>query len=493
MRNWTRLIGMAAVIVAATSVVAYAGAPDKGPAPSTSIVTLKLDETIVAKAMENGNALLAKAKWTTVLQENRTQSTPDIRLAVAGRTLLFQGPAKGYENGNDAFWALDLETGQKRWDASRVHFIESARMGPSDDQIEILMDLGPDLQVIRLSAKTGEQAAYPPAKFDNAEAPGVVSLATLADQQIIAGITKFDRSKYPPGSMGGITPAMINAPVVPGVRAYDYRTGQQQWATPVAGGAETISQPVVAGGAVYVVADQTTGSGTNPNPIPIPNSKTNRNLNPTTNPKSILLALDAKSGVLLWSAPPETGRQFKPVVQGQLVVTGKENGELIAYDVRTGREKWRAAISPDCDPAKSKFESIFTSFNQLFIDKELLVAPIPTYNVGANLNPNVKKEQRDGGGMAVFDLQSGKQAGYYNGITIWDVNGKGQIVPTKILHVHNDTIVGSGCMGINRKTLRLEWYIPSEAAIVADRMLYVYPKTQEGGPARIYAIPLEAW
>jgi len=79
----------------------------------------------------------------------------------------------------------------------------------------------------------------------------------------------------------------------------------------------------VVAGKVYVTVDQST----------YPGGLVNR-----FDASSYLLALNAADGKVLWRTPTIEARQLAPAVQDQVLVTGTEKGELIAYDAQTGKE-----------------------------------------------------------------------------------------------------------------------------------------------------------
>ena len=133
---------------------------------------------------------------------------------------------------------------------------------------------------------------------------------------------------------------------------------------------------------------------------------------------------------------------------------------------------------------------------------------------GAGRNPATGPAQVEQvcGTLALFDMPSGKQVGYFGGIKrqvqrgvnippgMRRTSGIPELQATlgmlEILHVAKGTIYARtsvDCMAIDRETLRVQWCIPTPAAAVGDGMLFV---SVANGPAnlggvKIVAVPLE--
>jgi len=255
------------------------------------------------------------------------------------------------------------------------------------------------------------------------------------------------------------------------VRSFERKTGHLQWAVPVPGQWHNATVTEVAEGRVYVFA---TARGS------------------ATTQKGFMMGLGAGDGKVLWKNELDVSSN-KAVVRGSELFTLAGNSAVTAYDGQTGKQLWRTALSKDCDPAKSKLGDLCFQ-GGLCLDKDRLYAAINTYP----FNPDgpADRAARDVGaedGVAVLDLQTGKQTGYFNDKGVTDRSAN----PINDLHVQGDVVIaerfGLGCLGIDRKTLQLEWYIPASRTVTADGVLYVNTLTATGAATtEILAVPVEA-
>jgi outer membrane protein assembly factor BamB len=136
----------------------------------------------------------------------------------------------------------------------------------------------------------------------------------------IAGDTLFIGTSFT--SEGAVDP--------PVVYALELATGRQRWRTVLDRGTDLQwAAPVVAGGQV-LVADTLS--------------------HPGSAPTSHLHALDAGTGRIRWKADLHTSQQgfsaAPPVVAGGLVYVATASSTLLALDVNSGREVWRARGFP---------------------------------------------------------------------------------------------------------------------------------------------------
>src|SRR6185295_19330946 len=203
----------------------------------------------------------------------------------------------------------------------------------------------------RLAKDTGEESTLWQVSFGPAEGLGgfISYKATIAGEQVIT-----NGNNAMPGQAGG-APGSSRGPVPMSIHSLNRKTGTQQWATEVDGGATGTSQPLVVAGRVYVTVDQSVYS--------LPSGNT------VKSQKSYIVALNAEDGKLVWRTPPIEARQFAPVIAGPLLLTCTEKGDVVAYDAPTGKEKWRAPVSIDVKGAITPVEA------QLFVDKEQLLVP----------------------------------------------------------------------------------------------------------------------
>jgi len=471
------ILAIATAITLATSLTGKT----RGEAPAGGLVMSPVvDEATQTKATAKGAALLAKAKWSTA------QEKPPYEMAAVGQTLLGYGaPYKTV--------ALDLQTGQIQWTSKsdgQVGNVATSALAPSDNGLEVVQPGSGELLLKRLANGTGEESIvwhYPIERpYPNAK-PGIKEIditphATFAGEQVIADGESWWR--------GGGSPSVPY--VVPmSIRSLDRKTGAQQWATKVDGGAAYISQPLAVAGKVYVTVDQ---SGA---------AIVNESIQPMKSPKSYVVALDVKDGKVVWSTPPIATRQFAPVIAGQLLLTGTDKGDVVAYDAQTGKEKWRTSLSADVKSVGTALETqalygpiLPRPANLLFVDKDQLLVPMRLRQDLSGLAAATNKTWILGA-FATVDIQSGRQTGYFGGFS--------QVVmyppDTTVLGVHGDTIfatVRNWCiMGINRKTLRLECFIPfvGPGATLSNDVLYLTAKSSntDRALAKIYALPLAAW
>jgi hypothetical protein len=127
-------------------------------------------------------------------------------------------------------------------------------------------------------------------------------------------------------------------------------------------------------------------------------------------------------------------------------------------------------LSKDCDPAKSTIGMLGRNNNVLAGDG-FLVAAI-TY-------PGDNPPQ---GSIAILDLETGKQTGFFDG------NGLA-LVPGS-LQIHGDLLIGhisyaqpapQNWIAIDRKTLCPVWQVPANAAVAAGNVLYCATNPEVNG------------
>jgi len=200
--------------------------------------------------------------------------------------------------------AFDARTGRLRW---------TYRTGPNafvravgSGLVVVAADYGP---LIGLDLATGQERW----RFE---------LASLqaAEYGTVAGDTLFIGTSFP--SEGAVDP--------PVVYALDVATGGQRWRSVLDRGTDLQwAAPVVDGGQV-LVADTLSHEG--------------------SAPTSHLHALDAGTGQLRWKADLHAGQQGffaePPVVAGGLVYVATASRRLLALEVDSGREVWRARGFP---------------------------------------------------------------------------------------------------------------------------------------------------
>jgi outer membrane protein assembly factor BamB len=200
--------------------------------------------------------------------------------------------------------AFDARTGQLRW---------TYRTGPNafvravgSGWVIVAADYGP---LIGLDLATGKQRW----RFELAS-------SQAAEYGTIAGDTLFIGTSFP--SEGAVDP--------PVVYALDLATGRQRWRSVLDRGTDLQwAAPVVHGGQV-LVADTLS--------------------HPGSAPTSHLHALDAGTGQLRWKADLHADQQGffaePPVVAGGLVYVATASRRLLALEVDSGREVWRASGFP---------------------------------------------------------------------------------------------------------------------------------------------------
>ena len=200
--------------------------------------------------------------------------------------------------------AYDARTGRLRW---------TYRTGPNafiralgSGWVIVAADYGP---LIGLDLATGKQRW----RFELAS-------GQAAEYGTIAGDTLFIGTSFP--SEGAVTP--------PVVYALELATGRQRWRTVLDPGTDLQwAAPVVNGGQV-LVADTLS--------------------HPGSAPTSHLHALDAGTGQLRWKADLHADQQGffaePPVVAGGLVYVATASRRLLALEVGSGREVWRASGFP---------------------------------------------------------------------------------------------------------------------------------------------------
>jgi hypothetical protein len=426
----------------------------------TTAVGPQLDDASLEPATARGNELLAKAKWRAALRNSGT------RMAVAGPWLVCTGGLEG----TTAKGALDVRTGEVLWEVKGSP--ETEMMVGSDAGIDFCEARSGALLCNRMAKETGAVTELWRAEL--AEAPAgfwvLMPGGVIAGEQILVGGAYATLER---GSIMGRPPAAAMS-----IRSLERKTGKVRWATPVEGGAAA-AVVTAAPGRVYALVDLVAGG--------------------SAAAKSYVLALNDADGKVLWRSPTEGVRQFPPVAVGGLVITGTDKGEMVALDEQTGKERWRRAISAECDAAKSKIGTMVISTGRLYVDKDLVLAPVTLPPVGAaggaNRDRSAEVEQIFGA-MAAFEVQSGKQVGYFGGIKRTQ---RPLVTPLEFLAVQNGMIfarMARSCLGINRKTMQLECYIKATAATAADGVMYVNTKFSPnafdtGGD--IHAVPLGAW
>jgi outer membrane protein assembly factor BamB len=487
----------------ATNVRAEGGEP---------VISPPIDEAMLARAKANGEALLGKAKWKVEVPNGT------INITAAGQTVFCQLS----QSANSGVTALDAKTGNKRWDAGATvpkgmaDRVEAAaatqplggiaaqprwgvllRLQEEPNQPDLVyLEGGDPMRLCALAEETGKRTVLWTRSAVGDAADGVgggrpplgapygdAEVATITETHVIlGGRNTLVGEGGPMGTRVG--PLRISC--------FDRKTGEPQWSTEVPGGAAGTSKPVVADGRVYVMVDQ---AGSNPEP------------------KSFLMTLNLTDGKELWSTPVEKAALCAPVVAGALVLTASQNAEAIAYDAQTGKEKWRSAISPDCDVAKSKLTSMSMNGVQLCVDEERVVAPVvgldnsravtTTRAAGLPVRQGMGAPRAAAGvsarGLAVFDIKSGKQTGYFNGKLerTGDVAGttNRSVARRPFLRVYKGTIVWNGDTGVDLKTLRLGWRIETQGLALARDTLYISEKGPGDwrAPVVIRAVPLDAW
>jgi outer membrane protein assembly factor BamB len=200
--------------------------------------------------------------------------------------------------------AYDGRTGRLRWTyrTSPNAFIRAIGSG----WVIVAPDYGP---LIGLDLATGKQRW----RFELASSQG-------AEYGTIAGDTLFIGTSFP--SEGAVDP--------PVVYALNLATGRQRWRTVLDRGTDLQwAAPVVDGGQV-LVADTLS--------------------HPGSAPTSHLHALDAGTGQLRWKADLHADQQGffaePPVVADGLVYVATASRRLLALEVDSGREVWRASGFP---------------------------------------------------------------------------------------------------------------------------------------------------
>ena len=424
-------LGMAATLV--TCLAGGLRGQNTAPVP---VITSPLDEAMQAQAIANGTGLLAQPTWKAELPMNVTD------MKVVGPTLVCSGGGLAFPNFRTT--VLDIKTGLRKGEMNRIE----APMAWIGDELLSLGNIDWQLKLLSwspsaLAGAPQYEMTYETTSLDDRYR--FLPIAIFADQRVIAS------ESVPIRQQGPNNPASLT------IRSFDRKTGRLQWATPVPGQMWSAEVRAAVGTVYVLVAD---GRGAIWEPT-----------------KGFVMGLNAADGKVLWKT--EMGVvSSDAAVLGPVLVTLGENSEVTAYDGRTGEQRWRTLLSKDCDPAKSNI-GVLSKRSRVYLDHGLVIAA---------LTPTNKIELA---GIALLDLQTGRQTGFFD--------AKGFPVEPGSLQVHGDTIIGgthSYCVGINRKTLRLEWLIPAWSSTMADGVLYCANTPRVNGsatpPAEILALPLDA-
>jgi len=469
MRKLMRVrMGVAVVLAAAISAALGGGVRGQSPA-STPLITPPIDAAMLEQATAKGQAMLAKAKWKVELKLRAAVDVVGPTLVCRGTVPENAAAGRGVPN-NPSYKAfvVDRATGRVLFETPTAPtMISPVRSGIPmawvDNGLLSFESSNGLLKLKRWSAENPAGAVVWEAKYTSQPLQQGAYMGVspvFAGKQIIAG-ESAGVARGGGGGGGGRAGGTGGASLT--IRSFDSKTGELQWATPVPGLRGRAIVTEVAEGRVYVLA-----AGT----------------------KGVVMGLNAADGKVLWTSDSEAS-WYTGIVRGTVLYTLRENNVVTAYDGLTGKELWHTELSKDCDPAKSKLEKMRTT-PVLILDKDRLLATINT----DLFDPTGQAEKSTSAmgtvaGIAVLDLQTGKQSGYFNEKGVLDK----AVHSISDLQVYGDVLIArdSGCLGINRNTLKLEWYIPASSTVTADGALYVNTITWNNSSAtEIVAVPLEA-
>jgi outer membrane protein assembly factor BamB len=175
--------------------------------------------------------------------------------------------------------------------------------------------------------------------------------------------------------------------------AYDADTGEIVWTSDIADVAR--AAPVLAGRVLYVAGSE-----------------------------GELYALDASTGTVRWSTPPESSIfNQAPTVAGGRVFEIRTRSHLTAYDARTGEQLWeqRYATSASLSAADGK---LFARLDAMYaLDQAtgdvIWTAPLDTISAGAPAVANGLLFVPQGSGLKAFDLETGALVWTAPAFSIW--------------------------------------------------------------------------
>jgi outer membrane protein assembly factor BamB len=475
---------VAAAMAGGTPVRAQAEDARAGGSPTVAATGAVISPTVEGNGLvalkENGKKMLAKAAWQANLPVYVTRIEvmgdlvfcPGIRTVVAGRG--------GGAQRTEEISAIDIKKGETRWTATLPSLAASAIATPLPGPLSLEKGdyefYTAGLGVVRrerAASDTGARTMAWEALFDGEggrrdnKGYGVTTRLTIAGDQVFTGGDVINQTS------GGIG-IMPMAPLT--VHALSRETGKAQWDAEVDGRGRS-AEVTAAGGKVFVRVDKTQNYGM---PSPGPS-------------RSNLVALNAVNGKEVWRTDEADVQQYPLTVEGQWVLTATDKGEVVARDAETGKEKWRRAISPDCDVGKSKIEAMVVGSARLSVLEGKVWVPVMRMPDNA---------QQTFGAFAIFELESGKQVGFCGGIARKVDTKAGTVLSLSIQNmpevvgVYKGLVVvrtASECMAIDRSTLTVKWHLTAGGVGVGEGMLFVNLKVPPTGtpPTDLYAVPLD--
>jgi outer membrane protein assembly factor BamB len=427
------------------------------PAPE-----LKFDEAALTKATERGAALVKASRWEMPLTAN-------------------SGPGNGvlYNAGELVIWscgrnpaiAVVKGTGKQAWlGASGTQILA---LGPGEKGAEMLVT-GLKLsngRAVQGSNFTGLQEATD--RSSRWEISGESPSALLAPKQVLVGARAG--AYYGDGALGSVSG--YDPSTTLRVRAYDRATGREQWTYTLPPRTFATRPLTYADGVLYVVtAPFTELTSTTPR-------------EPST-----LIAINSIDGTSLFVLPLQEFLSPVVLTYGEAVASSS-SGEVVGFDAKTGKEKWRERLNMSRVPGSALMTRQLDPTQAPVVAGSSILVPVRGLTAAG---PAQRTDELDAvPGLAALDAKTHKQVWFFRPPEVRMLSlSAAQVDQARVVMLASGLGSRATYMGVDLKTGRLDWLLPADSdrrpglnyptlPLVSDGVMYIVKNS------RLMAIPLE--